>query len=194
MSILEQVKKLREKTGAGVVDVKRALDDANGDEQKAIDILRKRGQDKAVKSSVRDAKEGIVGYYVHSNGKIASMVKLLCETDFVARNEEFRNLAKDIAMHIAAMNPRYLKPEHVSDDEVTHEKEIWTEQLKSENKPDSIIPSILAGKEKKFRSECALYTQSFVKNPDITIQDLLVEKVAKIGENIQIGDFIRYEL
>lgn len=194
MSNLEQVKKLREKTGAGVVDAKKALDEAMGDEHKAIDILRKRGQDKALKKSEREVREGVIGFYVHSNGKVASMVKLFCETDFVARNEEFRALAKDIAMHIVAMNPKYLKPEHVSDEEIAHEKEIWIEQLRTEKKPDAIIPSILSGKEKKFRSECSLYTQPFVKNTDVTIQDLLSEKISKIGENIQIGEFVRYEL
>lgn len=191
---LEQIKKIRELTGAGMVDVKKALDESQGNEEKAVEILRKKGQAKALKKSDREAKEGIIGVYIHSNNKICAMVKLYCETDFVARNEEFKDLAKDIAMHISAMSPKFLNPEDVTDDLVQKEKEIWTEQLKKEGKPADIMEKIMEGKEKKFREENSLTAQSFVKNPDITVGELITEKIGKIGEKIQIGDFSRFEL
>lgn len=192
--MLEQIKKIREITGAGMVDVKKALDESKGDEAKSIEILRKNGQAKALKKTDREAKEGVIGAYVHSNNKISAMVKLYCETDFVARNEDFKELAKDIAMHISAMNPKYLSPENVPVEMVEKEKEIWTEQLKSEGKPQEIMDKIMEGKEKKFKEEISLLTQPFVKNPDVTIQELITEKIGKIGENIQAGEFSRFEL
>jgi elongation factor Ts len=191
---LEQIKKIREQTGAGMVDVKKALDEANGDDIVAIEILRKKGQAKALKKTDREAKEGTIGIYLHSNGKICAMVKLYCETDFVARNDEFRELAKDIAMHISALNPKFLKIEDVSADIIKKEKNIWKEQLKNEGKPETMIDRIMDGKEKKFREEISLLSQFFVKNPDLTIQELVTEKIGKIGENIQIGEFSRFEL
>ena len=194
MATLEQIKNLREKTGAGIVGVKKALEEAKCDETKAIEILRKRGQEKAMQKSERSAKEGIIAAYVHSNRKVAAMVELLCETDFVARNKDFQNLAQDIAMHITALNPQYLKPEDIPAEIVEKEQDIWKEQLKNEGKKDKLIPQILVGKEKKFREESALLTQAFVKNPDQTVADLITENINKIGENIQIGKFIRYIL
>ena len=191
---IEQIKSLRERTGAGVVDAKKALSEANGDTSKALDILKKRGHDKAIKKADRNASEGIIGSYVHSNGKIAVLVKLLCETDFVARNEDFVRLSRDIAMHIAAMDPECLRSEDVLQEKVDKEKEIWIEQLKAEGKKDDIIQNILAGKEKKFRNEKALLSQAFVKNPEMTVEQVITDAVARIGENIQIGDFVRYEL
>ncbi|MGW8185013.1 MAG: translation elongation factor Ts [Candidatus Moraniibacteriota bacterium] len=192
--MLEQIKKIREQTGAGMVDVKKALDEAKGDEAKAVEILRKNGQAKALKKNDREAKEGIIGSYMHSNNKICAMVKLYCETDFVARNEEFKELAKDIAMHISAMNPKFLSPDDVPAEALEKEKEIWIEQLKNEGKPQEIMDKILEGKEKKFKEEISLLTQSFVKNPDLTVQELITEKIGKIGENIQLGEFSRFEL
>lgn len=192
--MLEKIKKIREKTGAGVVDVKKALDEAKGDEEKAIELLRKKGQAKAVKKADREAKEGIVVSYVHSNKRVGAMVKLLCESDFVAMNDEFQELGKDIAMHITAMNPKFIRPEDVSAEVIAKEKEIWTEQLKSEKKPEAIMAKIMEGKEKKLREEMALLTQPFIKNPDITIGELIAEKIGKIGENIQVGEFFRMEL
>ncbi|HFC76944.1 MAG TPA: translation elongation factor Ts [Candidatus Moranbacteria bacterium] len=192
--MLEQIKKIRQQTGAGMVDVKKALDEAGNDEKKAIEILRKKGQSKAVKKADRLAKEGVIGSYIHSNQKIGAIVKVYCETDFVARNEEFQNLAKDIAMHISAMDPQVLNPEDVSEKLVKKEKEIWKEQMKEEKKPQEIMEKIMEGKEKKFREEISLMTQSFVKNPDLTIQELVTEKIGKIGENIKIGEFSRFEL
>jgi len=194
MSTLEKIKNLRKKTGAGIVEVKKAFEESQGDENKAIEILRKRGQDKAIKKSERTAKEGVVGSYVHYNGKIGSMVELFCETDFVARNEDFKNLAKDIAMHIAASDPKYLKPEDVPGELIEKEKEIWSEQLRNEKKPENILAKILEGKEKKFREEISLLTQPFVKNPDQTVGELVMGNIGKIGENIQIGKFSRFEL
>jgi len=192
MSTLEQIKKLREQTGVGIIDVKKALDESNGDEEKAIEILRKSGQSKALKKASRDASEGIIGAYVHSNQKIGAMVKILCETDFVARNEDFQTFASDIAMHITATDPRCLRPEDVDADFVAKEREIWTEQLKNEEKPDDIIEKIMEGKEQKLRAESALLSQPFVKDSDKTINDLLNELVAKIGEKIEIGEFARF--
>ncbi len=194
MSTLEQIKKLREKTGAGIVDVKKALEDAGGDETKAIELLRKRGQEKAGKKAGRSANEGAVVSYVHSNRKVGAIVKLLCETDFVARNGEFQELAQDIAMHITAMDPQCINPRDIPAEIVEKEKEIWKEQLARENKPENILAKIMEGKEKKFREELALLTQPFVKNPEVTIAGLISEKIGKIGENIQVGGFYRMEL
>jgi elongation factor Ts len=191
---MEQIKNLREKTGAGIVDVKKAIEDAKGDEPKAIELLRKRGQEKAGKKAGRSASEGVVVSYIHPNRRVGTIVKLLCETDFVARNEEFQILAQDIAMHITAMQPQYTKAEEVSVEIVEKEKEIWMEQLKNENKKPEIITKIIEGKEKKFREEISLLTQAFVKNPDKTVGELISEKIGKIGENIQVGEFYRLEL
>jgi elongation factor Ts len=192
--MLEKIKKLRELTGAGVSEIKKALDEAQGNEKEAVVILRKRGQEKALKKSSRTTQEGVVEGYIHSNGRVGAVVKLLCESDFVARNEEFKGLARDIAMHIAAMNPEFIKPEDVDAGLVEKEKEIWKAQLKNENKPEKLIPQIISGKEKKFREDLALLTQPFVKNSEQTVGDLIAEKIAKIGENIQVGKFYRIEL
>ena len=192
--MLEKIKKLREKTGAGIVDIKKALTEAEGNEEKAIEILRERGLEKASKKSDRETQEGVVVSYIHSNGRVGAMVKLLCETDFVARNDEFKALATDLAMHIAAMNPQCVKPGEVSEELIAKEKAVWTEALKDEKKPEQIIPGIINEKEQKFREEVSLMTQSFVKNPDQTIEALINEKIAKIGENIQVGEFCRLEL
>jgi elongation factor Ts len=192
--MLELIKKIREKPGAGIVMVKQALEEAKGNEEKAIEILRKKGQAKAVKKSDREAKEGVVISYIHSNNKVGAIVKLYCETDFVARNSEFQELAKDIAMHIVAMNPKFLRPEDVAQELVEKEKEIWIEQLRQEKKPEAMMEKIMAGKEKKFREENSLLSQPFVKEQEITVGDLIAEKIGKIGENIQVGEFVRYEL
>jgi len=194
MANLEQIKKIREMLGSGIVETKKALDEAGGDEEKAIELIRKRGQLKAAKKSDREAGEGVVVSYIHPNNKLGAIVKLYCESDFVARNTEFLELAKDLAMHVSAMNPQYVRPEDVSAETIEKEKEIWQEQLKVENKPAEIMVKILEGKEKKFRENLALLTQPFVKNPDQTIEALITEKIAKIGENIRIGGFTRMEL
>lgn len=192
--MLELIKKIREKTGAGMVAIKKALEEAGGNEEKAIEILRKQGQGKALKRADKDASEGVVVSYIHSNNQIGSMLKLLCETDFVARNIDFQNLAKDIAMHIVAMNPTVTSPEQVQDELIQKEKEIWKAQLLEEGKNDEMIEKILIGKEKKFREESALLTQAFVKDSSKTINDLIIENISKMGEKIQIGAFVRFEL
>ena len=191
---MELIKALRERTGAGIVEVKKALEESGGDEEGAIRILRERGAAKAVKKTDREAKEGVIATYLHSNGRVSAMVKLYCETDFVARNEDFQALGRDIAMHVVAMNPSVLKPEDVPETLVASERSIWTEELKQAGKSDEMIAKILEGKEKKLREENALLTQSFVKDPERTIKDLLSENVQKVGENIQIGGFVRYEI
>lgn len=192
MSTLEQIKSLRELTGTGVVDVKKALDEAKGDEKKAIDILRKKGQSKAVKKADRTALEGVIGYYIHSNRKIGAMVKVMCETDFVARNDDFVAFANDIAMHITASAPVCVRPEDVDAASVAAERAIWQEQLVNEGKPADMIEKIMEGKEKKFRAESALLSQPFVKDPEKTVEDLLNELVGRIGEKIDIGEFARF--
>lgn len=176
------------------MDVKKALEEAGGDEEKAREILRKKGQEKASKKSDRVAGEGVVASYIHSNRRVGAMVKLLCETDFVARNDEFQTLAYDIAMHVAAMNPQYIKPEDVPMSVIEKEREIWTAQMEGQKKPQEIMDKILEGKEKKFREEISLVTQSYVKNPDSTVGELITEAITKIGENIQVGEFSRFEL
>lgn len=191
---MEQIKALREKTGAGIVDVKKALDEAKFDEAKAIELLRKRGQDKAMKKGDRETHEGIVVSYIHSNKRIGALLKLYCETDFVARNEEFQELGRDIAMHIAASAPLYVKPEEMALECVIKEQDIWRAQLAQEGKPAELVEKILVGKEEKFRNESALLTQPFVKDPTKTVGELLTEKIHKMGENIQVGSFVRYEM
>ncbi len=194
MSTMEQVKALREKTGGGIVEVKKALDEANGDEAKAIEILKKRGEAKALKKTDRTAGEGIVVSYIHSNQRVGTLLTLLCETDFVGRNEEFQELAHDLAMHVTAMAPRHIRPEDVPADLVANERKIWEEQVAAEGKPAEIAEKILLGKEKKFREELALLTQPFVKDPTKTVQALITEKIHRIGENIQVGSFTRFEI
>lgn len=191
---LELIKKIRENTGAGIAEIKKALEEASGDESKALEILRIKSQEKAAKKSDRQVHEGVVASYIHSNRKMGAIVSLYCETDFVARNENFKALAADIAMHITAMNPKYLKPEDVPLELVSKEKEIWQAQLKNEGKPESIWEKILSGKEKKFREEIALLAQPFVKNPEQTVGQLITEKISVIGENIQVGEFKRLAL
>jgi len=191
---LELVKQLREKTGAGVVDAKKALDESGGDIAKALDILRTKGKAKALKKTDRETHEGTIAMYLHPNKKVGSMVTLFCETDFVGRNEEFQGLARDIAMHIAALNPKVLRPEDVASELIEKERSIWMEQLRNEKKPEAMHEKIMTGKEKKFRDEMSLLAQPFVKDDSKTVQELITELIGKVGENIVVGDFIRYEL
>ena len=191
--MMELIKKIRERTGAGMVAIKKAVDEAGGDEEKAIEILRKQGDSKAAKKADRVTKEGVVVSYVHSN-KVGVLVKLLCETDFVARNEEFVALAKDVAMHVAAMNPKFIKPEDMPMEIIEKEKEIWKALLEQEKKPSEMMEKIMLGKEKKFREESALLTQSFVKNPELTVNELIVAAIGKMGEKIEVAEISRIEL
>ncbi|MBD3238468.1 MAG: elongation factor Ts [Candidatus Moranbacteria bacterium] len=191
---LKQISELREKTGVSIMKCKEALKAADGDMEKAILELRKQGEASAAKKSDRTAKEGVVASYIHHNGKIGAMVKLYCETDFVARNEDFLALGNDIAMQIAASDPKYLDPEQIPEDDLKQEEEVLRQAFKKENKHEEVIEKIIQGKLKKHKEENSLLKQPYVKNSEITIEQLLTERVAKLGENIKIGEFIRFEI
>ncbi len=187
---LEKIKRLRERTGLGIMDCKQALIEAGGDEEKAIEILRKKGLATAAKKALRTAKEGIIGHYIHSNKKIGVIVEVNCETDFVARNEQFQEFVKNIAMHIAASDPKYVSREEVPEDVLEKEKEIYRAQVK--DKPPHIIEKIVQGKLEKFFKEVCLLEQPYVRNPDISVKDYVAENIAKFGENIIIRRFARF--
>ena len=194
MSInMSDVTKLREMCGAGMMDCKKALEEANTDFDKAVEILRKKGAATAAKRAERDAKEGVIVSYIH-NGRIGAMLELNSETDFVALNEDFKQLANDLVMHVAAAAPEYIKPEDVPADIVTKEREIEAALLENSGKPAEVVEKILLGKIEKFYSRVCLTKQSYVKNPDITIEDLINEKTAAIGEKLVVRRFVRYEL
>jgi elongation factor Ts len=188
------VKELREKTGLGMMDCKKALTETNGNIEKAIELLRKKGALKAQSKSDRITSEGIIGSYIHMNGKIGVLVEVNCETDFVARNEDFQKLVKDIAMHIAASKPSYVKKEDVPTEFVEKEKEILLAQPDLQSKPDSVKEKIISGRLDKILSEICLMEQPFVKNPDITVSERIKETIAKIGENITVRRFVRFAL
>ncbi len=187
------VKELREKTGAGMMDCKKALTEASGDFEKAVDYLRQKGLASAAKKAGRTASEGVIGSYIHMD-KIGVMVEVNCETDFVARTDDFKNLVKDVAMHIAAANPQYVSREEISQAELEREKEIYRSQV--EGKPANVIDKIVEGKLEKYYSETCLLDQIFVKDPEgkKKIKDVIVDAVAKLGENIMISRFVRYQL
>lgn len=189
----KMVKELRDKTGAGMMDAKKALQENDGNLEKAAEWLREKGIQTAAKKADRIASEGIIETYVHG-GRIGVMVEINSETDFVAKNEEFQKFAKDIAMHVAASNPKYLTREEVPAEEIEKEKSILTEQAKNEGKPDHIIEKMVEGRMDKFYEEIVLMDQAFIRDTDITISQLLTNLVAKIGENIKIRRFVRYEL
>lgn len=188
------VKELRERTGAGMMDCKKALTETAGDIEKAIDFLREKGLAAAAKKAGRVAAEGLVEAYIHAGGRIGVLVEVNCETDFVAKTDAFRALAKDIAMHIAAANPTYLKRDEVPMSELEHEKEVLAEQARNEGKPEKIIEKMVSGRIEKYYKEVCLLDQSFVKDPDKSISDLITESIAKIGENISVRRFSRYHL
>jgi elongation factor Ts len=188
------VKELRERTGAGMMECKNALTETNGDMEKAIDLLRARGAAKAAKRAEREAKEGTVGSYVHMNGKIGVLVEVNCETDFVARNDAFQALARDLAMHIAAAAPLALTAEEIPADVVERERGVYREQVKNEGKPEKMWDKIVEGKLNKFYKESTLLEQPFVKDPDKTVKDLITEVAAKTGENITVRRFARFKL
>lgn len=190
----QMVKELREKTGAGMMDCKKALQDTDGDEKKAINWLREKGLSKAQKKSDRTAAEGFIGSYVHMNGKIGVMVELNCETDFVAKNDKFQELAKNIAMQIAAASPVCVRPEDLPQELVDQERELYTKQAKAEGKPDQVVEKIVDGKMKKYYKEACLLEQPYIKDDSLTIKDLLNEIIAVVGEKIQIGRFVRMEV
>lgn len=188
------VKELRERTGAGMMDCKKALSATDGDLEKAIDFLREKGLAAAAKKAGRVAAEGLVEAYIHGGGRIGVLVEVNCETDFVAKTDAFKELVKDIAMHIAATNPSYLKREEVPTAELEHEQAVLAEQARNEGKPEKIIEKMIAGRIEKYYKEVCLMEQPFVKDPDKTISDLITESIAKIGENISIRRFTRYQL
>ncbi|RKX63504.1 MAG: translation elongation factor Ts [Thermodesulfobacteriota bacterium] len=191
---LELVKQLRERTAAGFMDCKKALEEAKGDIEKAIDILRKKGLAIAAKRAAKEASEGVVTAYIHSNKKIGVLVEVNCETDFVARTSEFQEFAHNLAMQIAATNPVAISRDQVPSEILEREKKIYEEQLKEAGKPENIIPKILEGKLEKFYKENVLLEQPFIKNPELTIQDLLNEIITKTGEKIVIKRFCRFQI
>ncbi|MES1243890.1 MAG: translation elongation factor Ts [Acidobacteriota bacterium] len=190
----QMVKQLRESTGAGMLDCKKALTETNGNMDAAVDFLRKKGLAAAAKKAGRVTAEGAVGSYIHGGGKIGVLVEVNCETDFVARTEQFQELVRDIAMHIAAAEPRAVRREEVTEADLAREREIFRDQALASGKPANIVEKIVDGKMEKYFSEFVLLEQPFVKNPDLTVAQLISEKVAKIGENIQVRRFTRFKL
>ena len=188
------VKELRERTGAGMMNCKKALAETSGDIEKAVDYLREKGLAAAAKKAGRIAAEGLVESYIHGAGRIGVLVEINCETDFVAKTDEFRALAKDIAMQIAASKPDFVRREDVAEEVIVREKEVLTAQAANEGKPEKIIQKMVEGRIDKFFKEICLLEQPFIKDPDMSVQQLINEKIAKIGENISIRRFVRYEL
>jgi elongation factor Ts len=188
------VKELRTKTGAGMMDCKEALSASDGDFEKAIDFLRKKGLSAATKRSSKAAKDGTIASYIHMGGRIGVMVEINCETDFVAKTEAFQVTAKDIAMHIAASNPLYVRPDEITEDALNREKEIYRSQLLEEGKPQKIWDKIIEGKLKKYYEDVCLTEQKFIKNTDITVGTLINNLIANTGENILIRRFARFQL
>jgi len=189
-----QIKELREVTGAGVMDCRKALEQANGDFNKAVEFLREKAQATAEKRSDRVTSEGTVELYSHGNGRVGVMVEVNCETDFVARSESFRRFAHEIALQIAASAPRYLLPENIPDEVLEHEREIARSRALEEGKPDSILPTIIGGRIEKFKDEVCLLRQAYIRDETITVEQLLLQNVAAIGESVVIRRFARWEL
>lgn len=188
------VKELRDKTGAGIMDCKEALASSEGNFDKAIEFLRKKGMSAATKRSSKAAKDGVVASYIHMGGKIGVLVELNCETDFVAKTDNFQLLAKDLTMHIAAANPTYIRPENIPPDVMESEKEIYRSQAMAEKKPEKIWDKIIEGKLKKYYEDVCLLNQKFIKDTDITVETLINNMIAKTGENIIIRRFMRFQL
>jgi elongation factor Ts len=190
----EMVKHLREKTGAGMMDCKRALEQSGGDEAKALEVLRQKGLASARAKEARIAKEGIIGAYVHGGGKIAVLVEVNCETDFVARTSPFQEFARNLAMHITAANPLFVRREDVPPEVIEAEKKIYAVQAEATGKPPKVIEKMIEGKIEKYFGDVCLLEQPYVKDQDITVNDLLQSVRAKVGENVQIRRFVRYQL
>jgi elongation factor Ts len=188
------VKELRDKTNAGMMDCKKALGETDGDMEKAVDLLRQKGLAVAAKRADRATSEGVVDCYIHAGGKLGVMVEVGCETDFVAKTDDFKAFARDIAMHVAAVNPVAVSREDIPADLIEREKAIYVKQAQDSGKPENIIEKIVTGKIEKYISEICLMEQKFVKNPDLTVQDLLNELIAKMGENISIKRFARFQV
>lgn len=189
-----QVQALRKATGTGMMDCKRALAEAGGDQEKATEILRKTGAMKAAKRQDRETREGLIHSYIHMGGKIGVLVEANCETDFVARTDEFQQLAKDVAMHIAASSPEVINRDQLPQETLEKERDIYREQARDSGKPDKVIERIVEGRLEKYFQEVCLLDQPFVKNPDITIGQLIKDTTAKLGENLQVSRFARFQL
>ena len=190
----EDIKNLREITGAGIMDCKEALKEANGNIDEAMKVLRKKGLATAAKKASREANEGVIGSYIHSNSKIGVLVEVNCETDFVAMTNDFQEMVKNIAMHIAASDPKFVRREEVTEDILKQEREIYLDQAKASGKPDNIAEKIVDGKMNKYYSEYCLLEQPYVKDPDMTIEAYVTSMIAKVGENIKIARFARFQL
>ncbi len=193
-STIEKIKQLREETAAGMMDVKRALETSDGDLEGARRVLRERGQAIAAKKSARETHEGLIEAYIHFNGRVGVLVEVNCETDFVARTSEFKAFARNVALHVASMNPLTVSPEDIPQEAMDEERGIVEKQAAQEGKPENIVAKIVEGRMKKFVSEKALLTQDYVKEPDKTVGDLLQEAIQRLGENIVVRRFVRYEL
>ncbi len=195
MNITSQmVKDLRDKTGAGMMDCKKALSENAGDMEKAIDFLRQKGLAVAAKRAGRATSEGVIETYIHAGGKLGVMVELNCETDFVAKTDDFREFARDVAMHVAAANPVSLSREQVPADIVERERQIYVQQALDSGKPANIVEKMVVGKIDRYLSEICLLEQQFVKNPEKSIQDMLTELIGKMGENVSIRRFVRFQV
>jgi elongation factor Ts len=190
----QMVKELRERTGAPMMDCKRALVESEGDMDKAIDLLRKQGMATAAKKAGRHAGEGIVGSYIHAGGKIGVLVEINCETDFVARTDDFQELVKDVAMHVAAADPRFVTRDEVTEEVLAQEREIYKEQALASGKPENIVDRIVDGKMEKFYAENVLLEQPYIKDPDQTVEQMVAAKIGKLGENIQVRRFARFQV
>lgn len=190
----QQVKELRDKTGAGMMECKKALTESGGDLEQAVKILRERGLAAASKKAGRATSEGLVGHYIHAGGKIGVLVEVNCETDFVARTEEFQDLVRDLAMQVAAANPQYVRREDVQADTLEKEREILRAQALGEGKPEAIADKIVEGRLKKYYAENCLYEQVFIKDTDITVEELIKSKIATLKENITVRRFARFEV
>jgi len=191
---IKLIQELRKISGAGISDCKQALEEAGGILDRAQEILKKKGKEVVRKKQGREACEGVIGSYVHTNGKLACLIKVYCETDFVARNKEFQELTHDLAMQVLAVDASYINAEDVPAEEITKQKKVILEELKKEKKPKGVADKIMAGKLKKYCDQVSLLSQPFFKNPNITIQDLVEEKVVKLGEKIIVGEFVKFEL
>ncbi len=194
MATAEQIKQLREATGAGVLEAKKVLDEHNGDMQKAMDILKARGIAKADKKAERSAKDGLVECYIHAGGKLGVLVEVNCETDFVARTDAFKQLVHDVAMQIAATNPKYVTVEEIPPDQAEQQKKTFEDATRAEGKPEAIVAKIVQGKLDKYYAETVLYRQPFIRDDSLTIGDLVKSTIAKTGENIVVRRFARFGL
>src|SRR5229473_3454526 len=188
------VKELRERTGAGFNDCRNALAEASGDVERAIDILRRKGQAAAQKKAQHEASEGLIGHYIHAGGKIGVVVEVNCESDFVARTDDFQRLCHDLAMHVAALDPRYVRREEVTPEILGHEREIYSEQARSTGKPEAVIEKIVNGKMEKFYEENCLYEQHFIKDESMTVGEMVSQMIHKLGENISIRRYTRFKV